>query len=222
MSVILDALKKLEQEKAVSRSASVDIVPEMVRNRHPRLRNGRWLIGILITGAVATTAIVTIFAMGGFTGSKKQPLQHASAPVASIPAPLQVPDAAEPVVEPALRSERYPEPAAMQRNPVPRVEPVAAPPTTRPYQRQQPKAATAERLDESPQVAGSSPASLKLSGIAWQDDRRYRRAVVNGVLAAEGEVIEGSRIVAIHQDKVRFSRDGLTFDVAISGPTQGR
>jgi general secretion pathway protein B len=163
-----------------------------------------------------------MFAMGGFTGNKQQPVPYASAPAASIAAPVPVSVAAVPVGAPALRSERNPEPVVMQRNPVPRVEPHAAPQTIQPYQRQQPKTVTVERFDESTQLAGSSPSSLKLSGIAWQDDRRYRRAVVNGVLAAEGEVIEGARIVAIHQDKVRFSRGGLTFEIAISGPTQGR
>jgi len=110
MSVILDALKKLEQEKASSRSGPVDIVPEMVKNREPRVRNGRWLIAVFITGAVAGTAVVTMFAMGGFTASSQQPVPVASGQAASLPQPLPVPQAGKPVSEPAVRSGKNPEP----------------------------------------------------------------------------------------------------------------
>jgi general secretion pathway protein B len=222
MSVILDALKKLEQEKASSRSGPVDIVPEMVKSREPRVRNGRWLVAVLITGAVAVTAVVTMFAMGSFTASKQQPVPLVSGPTASLPEFLPAPQAVKPVSEPVVRSENNPEPDVIRRNPVRQAEPVMTPTANPPLQRRQSKTVTGERLDETPQETGSSSSALKVSGIAWQDDRSDRRAVVNGMLAAEGEVIEGARIVAIHQDKVRFSRDGRTFDVAITGPTQGK
>ena len=222
MSVILDALKKLEQEKASTRSGPVDIVPEMVKSREPRVRNVRWLIAVLITGAVAVTAVVTMFAMGGFTASKQLPVPLASGPEASLPEPLPAPQAGKPVSEPAVHSGNNPEPVVIQRNPVPQAEPVMTPTANPQHQRRQSRAVTVERFDEAPPVTGSSSSALKVSGIAWQDERTDRRAVVNGVLAAEGEVIEGARIVAIHQDKVRFSRDGRTFDVAITGPTQGK
>jgi general secretion pathway protein B len=222
MSVILDALKKLEQEKASSRSGPVDIVPEMVKSREPRGRNGRWLIAALVTGAVAVTTVVTMVAMGGFTVSKQQPVPLATAPAASLPEPLPAPLPGKPVSESAVRSVSNPEPLVLRRDPVPQAEPVMTPTANPPRQRRQPKAVAVERYDEAPQVTGSSAGSLKVSGIAWQDERTDRRAVVNGVLAVEGELIEGARIVTIYQDRVRFSRDGRTFDVAISGPAQGR
>ena len=222
MSVILDALKKLEQEKASSRSGPVDIVPEMVRSREPRARNGRWLVAVLITGAVAVTAVTTMFAMGSFTASKQQPVPPVSGPTASLPEPLPAPQAVKPPSEPAVHSGNNPAPDVIRQHPTRQAEPVITPTANPPLERRQPKTMTDERLGETPQETGSSSSALKVSGIAWQDDRADRRAVVNGMLVAEGGVIEGARVVAIHQDKVRFSRDGRTFDVAITGPTQGK
>jgi general secretion pathway protein B len=66
------------------------------------------------------------------------------------------------------------------------------------------------------QVATLSPAEsrdLVISGIAWQDERRLRRAVVNGELVSEGSEIAGSRVIDIRENRIRFSRNGRLFDV---------
>jgi general secretion pathway protein B len=57
-------------------------------------------------------------------------------------------------------------------------------------------------------MTGPAPTDLKVTGIAWQDERSARRAVVNGALIGEGAVASGARVVEIRQDQVRFSRDG--------------
>jgi general secretion pathway protein B len=70
-----------------------------------------------------------------------------------------------------------------------------------------------------------APADIKLSGIAWQEERRSRRAVVNGFLMQEGGVVSGARITAIYQDRVRFSLSGKTFEIpliASTAPTAGK
>ncbi|MBT1072338.1 hypothetical protein [Pelotalea chapellei] len=61
----------------------------------------------------------------------------------------------------------------------------------------------------------SAPGDIKVSGIAWQDERRARRAVVNGFLLHEGSVVSGARITEIQQDRVRFSQNGKTFDISL-------
>jgi general secretion pathway protein B len=61
----------------------------------------------------------------------------------------------------------------------------------------------------------AAPADIKLSGIAWQDDRPARRAVVNGFLMQEGGVVSGARITDIFQDRVRFSLSGKSFEIPL-------
>ena len=60
-----------------------------------------------------------------------------------------------------------------------------------------------------------APADIKVSGIAWQDERNARRAVVNGFLLHEGSVVSGAKITEIRQDRVRFSQGGRTFEVSL-------
>jgi general secretion pathway protein B len=58
-----------------------------------------------------------------------------------------------------------------------------------------------------------------VSGIAWQDERPLRRAVINGFLVEEGSVIQGARIIEIKESRVRFSRGDEVFEVVHSSGT---
>jgi general secretion pathway protein B len=62
----------------------------------------------------------------------------------------------------------------------------------------------------------AAPADIKVSGIAWQDERRARRAVINGFLMQEGGVVSGARITEILPDRVRFSLDNGVFEVPLT------
>ena len=62
----------------------------------------------------------------------------------------------------------------------------------------------------------AAPAGITLSGIAWQDDRRARRGVVNGFLMQEGGVVSGARITEIYQDRVRFTLSGTYFEIPLT------
>ena len=61
----------------------------------------------------------------------------------------------------------------------------------------------------------AAPADIKLSGIAWQDERRARRAVINGFLMQEGGIVSGARITDIFQNRVRFSLSGKVFEIPL-------
>jgi len=62
----------------------------------------------------------------------------------------------------------------------------------------------------------AAPIDIKLSGIAWQEERRARRAVVNGFLMQEGGLVSGARITDIFQDRVRFSLSGKVFEIPLT------
>ena len=73
-----------------------------------------------------------------------------------------------------------------------------------------------EIIRAAPVTQTSAPMEITVSGIAWQDERKARRAVVNGLLAREGSVVAGATIREIMKDRVRFSRAGATFDVIMN------
>ena len=217
MSYILDALKKIEHEKNKRTgpdgrfSISGDLFQE--RNR-PAARAGIWKILLLVAGASLVTAAVTWFV---FQGNSKKSVEviRPAAPPPVIP-----------TVVPA------PVPTAVQSQPVPVVAaPSAAPPVT-------PKITeSAEDEVSSPRQARRSkkgikaqpptaypkqtvqtvlaPADIKLSGIAWQEERAARRAVINGFLLKEGAVVSGAKIIDIHADRVRFSSSAGLFEIKL-------
>ena len=63
---------------------------------------------------------------------------------------------------------------------------------------------------------------ITISGIAWQDERSLRRAVVNGSLVGEGAEIAGARIMEIRERSIRFSRGEKTFEVSYASAFPSR
>ena len=210
MSLILDALKKLEQEKAARRARQSDLRPAITGGaRHAA--TPRWRLPLLVAGAVILAVAVTVAIMG--VVSRRQ----ITGPAVSAP-PASRADASPPVVIPP------PAPVVVPSQPPPVPLPLAASPVT-PVPRQVPKGEkTGVRPSTGPEpvTLTAAPADLKVTGIAWQDERSARRAVVNGGLAGEGAVISGARIIEIRQEQVRFSRDGATFVVPITSSFSGK
>ena len=60
-----------------------------------------------------------------------------------------------------------------------------------------------------------APADIKLSGIAWQDEKSERRAVVNGFLLKEGSLVAGAKISDIQVNKVIFSSPTGVFEIKL-------
>jgi hypothetical protein len=69
---------------------------------------------------------------------------------------------------------------------------------------------TVERV---PNLSAAAPSSLKISGIVWHEEASRRLAVINGMVTNEGSIIEGVKILEIFPDRVRFSQEGLHFDI---------
>ncbi len=221
MSVILDALKKLEREKASRRSGPVDIVPEITIPSARREKSAKWKLASVVTGAVILTAVATTLVITPFTSRDRKAAPVASA-ITSMPQDeTSAPAASAPPVPAITENRPAPVPETMNRasaeldRPMPRDEnPTGEQALVSP--------ARARRSRETATVDTAAPASITVSGIAWQDDRADRRAVVNGALVGEGATAGGARIVRIYRDKVRFSIDGRTFDVPLSGQSQGK
>lgn len=81
--------------------------------------------------------------------------------------------------------------AAVRPEPVPAATPAAAP------------------------VVTSAPDGIKLTGIAWQESKKLRRAVINDILVGEGVQVGGATVVEIRPTAVRFEKNGSVFEVPL-------
>jgi general secretion pathway protein B len=215
MSLILDALRKMEQDRKNRSGAALDIRPEVLRYRvaaQPQ-RSRPYLpvaLGIVLLLACGIGAGFFLKGKGAATAPQE------IAPVTQV-APV-VPAVAAPAVEVP--------PAQPLPAPVP-VEPVTQNPTRQPVAAQvssRPEPAIAQPKAQHREAAAPSQAAgdITISGIAWQDERTLRRAVLNGALVGEGAEVAGARVVEIREDKVKLSRGGQVFEVLLSSSFSSR
>lgn len=247
MSYILDALKKLEHDKSrKSRGDGVFTISGALfeaERPNPKGMAG-WKIGLAVAVAVLVTFTATwlFFQSGTGRGTATprpitpapQVTQHAPVPFETAPAPpappvnpVQQTPSAVPLVPPTRLNPVRPlgQPSKSQNTIVPAAtvtEDAAAELTMQELRKR-----TKERKGQVVPVVQTTaaPADIKLSGIAWQEDRRARRAVVNGFLMQEGGVVLGARITDIFQDRVRFSLSGSVFEVPLASsgiPSAGK
>lgn len=197
MSYILDALKKVEHEKAIkAKSGGVtSISGDLFQERTPR--SSRSGAGKIIAATVFVSLLTFAVAWFMFNGAKKK---------TSI-LPSSATNATE--VQP-----KRPEPpaAATVAAPPPQQTPAPATPSA-------PATASAPKPQKTYLQTIPAPADIKVSGIAWQEERAARRVVINGLLLQEGAAVSGAKILEIHQDTVRFSSPAGVFDVRMDVST---
>ena len=233
MSYILDALKKLEHDKTRKsrRNGVVNISGALFETERPRSSGATgWKIALAVTVAVLVTFTAT-WQFLQYGKRRETPPSHSAslltqpaavetAPAPSVPPlvpaqhvlPAAAPPASAPItpVRPPVQSSK-PQKAVV---PAATVSEDAAAGLMLP----EPRNRTKERKSQAPPADQTiaAPADIKLSGIAWQEDRRARRAVVNGFLMQEGGVVSGARITDIFQDRVRFSLSGSVFEIPLT------
>jgi len=204
MSSILNALKKLEQEKVARRGNNQDITATILSNR--RGRRKRWFIPASMAGVAVIAVLGTYLVMGHFYQLKREGQQvFPSTATLRIPPPLPITP---------IRSQQY-QSEERRQSPLP--------PDTGTYRMKEKKKAPLEAASRRgakksgvlPQPApnekfvetlsaGSTIPKLTVSGIGWQKDSAGRLAVVNGVSVAQGATIDGVKVEEILPDRVRF------------------
>jgi general secretion pathway protein B len=229
MSFILDALKKLEQEKAARKNGNINISEEILRaNHHVRQKARRAVpvsvvlvgLGLILTLLLGATGVFLWRSHSADDESKavanreEQPLL-AAAKVKKDSERFDVVKTADtPVVTPAPIT---PEPSPPSADATGTRQQVNTP-VQRP--------STPEFRDESARSyredSGSGGSGLTVSGIAWQDAPSARRAVVNGTLVSEGTQVGGATVEEILPSRVRFSSGGRRFTLSISGTLVGK
>lgn len=192
MSLILDALRKMELERKAKRQSSQEIRAEVLnyRGMAPASEKSRIIpiaAALLLVSAVAFCFLYFKKPESLKTDSVTKAETLRQEPQTIMPAQLTP-------IEPQVRKNL---PAEINSSAT------AAKPSTKTV----------------PAKQGNGEEGITVSGIAWQDERSLRRAVINGTLVGEGAEILGAKIVEIRENRVRFSRGGDIFEVAHSSGT---
>lgn len=223
MSFILDALKKLEQEKAARRNADIKISDEIVRENRQVMRKARRSVPVSV--ALVSLGLVLLLGISGAFLWHRHGAGDQSKVVA-VNSEQKYPAAEE--VAPASQRPQMAVPAATPVRPVAAVEDESSPQpveANRMSRRDRMEGNRTSRADfkkrsaqPSMEVSGSGGSRLTVSGIAWQEAPSARRAVINGDLVQEGAQVGGATVEEILPTRVRFSSGGRQFTVSISGP----
>jgi general secretion pathway protein B len=223
MSVILDALKKLDREKSSRRSGTSNIAIEILRPDLPRPEKRVPLyVAIVFLASIATAAITySVMLKGGFLSKPSHPLTMNPAGPNQQVAP--VPFSSEPVrdareeISPALPKIQGPvkskKPAAslvenkgdeknINRN-VSLKEPDTVPEKTN------------IPSEHAPNGSAATSPSLNISAIVWYEEPSKRFAMINGLIATEGSIIEGMKVEEIYPNRVRFLHNGQHLEISI-------
>lgn len=231
MSNILEALRKAQDEKSRAADQTITGREALIAHRTTRSWAGanKRVIWLGCSGAVLLAVVGwLLYGPSSKPASEPKTALTAAAPV-NIPAepPLQ-PQQVSPAPQPAPAAAAVPSPAppatAIQapaplpappqanddeeRSPSRRHRPATSPPAAAASQAAQPS-------HSAEATVSGVPEGVKLTGIAWQDSRKMRRAVINDVLVGEGAVVAGAKVLEIRPALVRFEKNGLVFEAAL-------
>ena len=228
MSSILKALKKLEDEKTIRKPDSLKIDAEILRGDASRLFSpmGTTLLAALIfvCGCGATYVLMK---------PDTKDIAGIKHPVSTV-SPLKPPSSISVVVPVAEKSQlmNVKSEAPKPNKVIPArselkfdIAPSSSVKSSRLLAKVQPIKQSEVKRPVAPTHPEQTPAlhpvaavilpSLKVNGIAFQNDSADRVAIVNGISVSSGSMIEGAKIEDIHKDRVRFSYGGETFDIGL-------
>ena len=223
MSVILDALKKLDRERSSRRSGTANIAVEILKPDLPRPGKRIPLYAAVALLIALTTAAITYSVVGkGGSRAKSSPSLAMHSPAPNLPVEA-IPPPTEPVRQP--REELNPVPPKAQA-PVKTRKPPASLPENKAIEKKTDQSVilkeagiapekTTTPAEPSPSGPAAASPSLKISTIVWYEDPSKRFAMINGLIATEGSVIEGMKVEEIYPNRVRFLHNGQHFEIFI-------
>jgi hypothetical protein len=267
MSVILDALKKLDREKTSRRSGAPNIAVEVLGPDlpHPGKRIRFYVAAFFLTAFIAAAITYAIMMEIGSVSKLSPPVPvNPPAPSQQIGSP---PSVREPVrdtqEEMSLVPPKIEKPAKIKKPlkvetpaevKVPdevkipdevkapteikapvhekstderRTSEVSKSPPISPVE----KKVTHEAIpdtgnlapgkiekppDETPRESAMTQPSIKISAIVWYEDPSKRFAMINSMIATEGSVIDGMKVIEIHPNHIRFLQNDKPFEIYIS------
>ncbi len=217
MSSILEALKKLEEEKSARRSGFCNLAVKVAKTGRRSRKTPVWLLPGGMLAVAIVSVLITYFAMNGISSRRseqlpaKKPREVVEIPETRLPpmgTPVtDAPDHRQPGLPPQKKR------ADISTHPPVTMTREASPAPHASAKRELPSSpAPAKRRSEN---AVTPLPTLSVSGIAWQKDNANRMAVVNSMPVREGGIVEGAVVREILPDRVRFSANGREFEVSL-------
>ena len=210
MSLILDALKKLDRENK-SRRGDLDIAAEMLSSDADLSDEKKK--ALLISGLIAAFAFAGITLYWAIYMSGRQPVIIAPAPAPQVTARSNpAPSVALPKETPGFQAA----PAGQTESARPKnTEPVL--PEIRKTAASRPTPPAKKLAENSPDIK-PEPAGppVKISLIIWDEHPANRSALVNGTLVREGDQVEDMKVEEIFPTRIKFSRKGRSFEASIN------
>lgn len=213
MSNILDALRKAQDEKCRVSDHSGTAREALLTNRPVRNRNEVNKRVIILAGSGVLLLGLVAWWLYGPSKPVSAPqttdlARVALSPAAAVPPVSNSASSSSPLL-PAIPTQPVPSQvtAALHR--------AENRPNLRKSEGIKKEPETATPSAPSTTVISSLPEGIKLTGIAWQDSRKMRRAVINDVLVGEGTVVAGAKVLEIRPGLVRFEKNGAVFEAAL-------
>lgn len=192
MSLILDALRKIELERKAKRLSSQEVRNDVLQYRGITPPAEKSPVIPISVGFL----LISVAAVCFFYFTKPQPVKI---------------DAA--MSQKVLQEDSTPITQAQPLQPVPVTQPLQG---TVPAEVKHPAPLLKQSAETVTMQQKSGIEGITVSGIAWQDERSLRRAVINGNLVGEGAEIDGAKIIEIKESRVIFRRGGNIFEVVHS------
>lgn len=219
MSTVLKALQKVEELHRQQGLSAGDLEPfaDSPGGRSPRRVSGVWLVAGLLTcgiagaglwyGAIRDIELVPAIGSGHSDGGGLKPVSAEPVAVASVRTgnSPSIVRSDEQLERNSRRLGGQEVPPVVQAPPAPEATGITARPPAKGVEKTSP-----------PRRTPALQPRFVVSGIAYQDDRTVRFAIVNDVALGEGETIQGAVVEEIFEDRVRFARKGTAFEVALS------
>ncbi len=219
MSVILDALRKLDREKSSRRNGTANIAVEILRpgSSRPGKKVALYITTVSLTAIAAAVVTYVLKSQPGFLSKSSPPF-----PV-SLPAPSQqaatAPPSREPVSDAQSEISRVAPKIEISAGGKPSETSSGERKTERDVISEEAKVAprdTKKPAEHTPTGSVAALPSLKISAIVWYEDPSKRFAMINGTISPEGSLVDGVKVVEIRPTGVLFLHNGQYFEIPIS------
>jgi general secretion pathway protein B len=216
MSLILDALKKLDRDKTAKNGGKMDITAEILKAGDSPEKSSILPLVLTLAITACVTAIITYLVFGVPGSRTGEP--RSTAPV--VPAQARQATATPPQPVPAAVTDKPPVPVDV----LPAVPPVAVSEAMKAGKTKKDSDSSTGRKAvagvETPRKATVLPdegpatmPALKVSGIIWEEAPSERKAVINGTVAREGDSVGGVKVLEIYPTHVVVSSKGKSFKI---------
>jgi len=188
MSLILDALRKIELERKAKRLSSQEVRNDVLQYRGTATPAEKSPVIPVSVGLLLISAAVACF----FYFTKLQPAK----------------------IDPAMPQKVLQE----ESTPITPAQPLQPVSANTPFEGEAkiPSLPLKQSTESVTLQQESAAEGITVSGIAWQDERSLRRAVINGNLVGEGAEINGAKLMEIKENRIIFRRGGNLFEVVHS------